>query len=64
MKTHGNPTMYATWEDEGLNKKVRDLAGALHSHTFERRLLSQMNAKGTSSGSKAASSKRKYSWDV
>ena len=72
MKSHGNPTYYAVWQDETLNKGIRDLAGSLHSQTFERRALTQINAKrsgkrGASQSLAAASSgappKRLYAWE-
>ena len=40
----GNPSKYAVWADESYNMEIRRLAEKLHSATFERRMLSQLNA--------------------
>ena len=60
----GNPCLQGTWQDEAINKRVRDLAASLHSHTFERRLLTQINAGEGPQGSRAfVSRKRKHVWE-
>ena len=68
MEQQGSPCKYAVWQDESLNKNLRDLAGTLHSSTFERRLLVQVNYPPKSQSSKASSaaiepSAKKYSWE-
>ena len=35
----GNPTSYATWEDESKNRELAEIGKAQHSASFERRLL-------------------------
>eukprot|EP00971_Amphidinium_carterae_P169925 3366854-Amphidinium_carterae.1 len=43
IESCGNPAMYMTWADEGFHWQVRTIAQTLHSHTFEARLLHQVN---------------------
>ena len=57
----GNPALQGTWQDEAINKRVRDIAQKLHAHTFERRLLSQVNSP--EAPEKSAPSRKKRSWE-
>ena len=60
----GNPCLQGTWQDEAINKRVRDLVAGLHSHTFEKRLLTQLNAgQGPQSSKVFVSRKRKHEWE-
>ena len=35
----GSPALYGNWQDEGLNRLLRDVAGDAHSRVHERRIL-------------------------
>ena len=60
----GNPLHSAVWQDEAMNKAIRDLAGVLHNRTLEFRLLTQLNSLKEVPGMPAESSKRKrYDWE-
>ena len=50
----GNPTHYATWEDEGLNKHIVSIGAACHKRVWELRVLTYFAELETSRNNKRA----------
>ena len=55
----GNPLWYATWQDESLNLRIRQIGESLHAWTFEPRLLLQWNKLEAKHAQSSSSKRRK-----
>ena len=41
IAVQGSPALYGNWEDESLNRLLRDVAKGAHSSVHERRVLTE-----------------------